>query len=214
MKKLKCITSMLIATTLCVAPGNMVYAQVQDKTDSINQISETSNYSIELISEANLPEGITPKKVGTLEEINDFAKQLDLEFEDLTQPYTENLSESDSIQPKATRNSCAKVIQNSKTVRNGGPMLGMHFNVAIDYTYCYSYYGSTFLSCQNVSSFLSGVDAYASWEQTGYSTNIINGGTTLATTVHGKLSCYLLSAELGLVKLGTRAKTVNTNFNI
>ena len=141
-----------------------------------------------------------PLKFDTVEEFEVFIKELKLMDEQVLSFDSNNHNQKNELYRGV-------ISSGVDTVSWYSPLIGATFawkNVTFEYTYEYDYPDKTFLSVDNVESYLTGVLVALDWTQTGYASTVGYNGNSISAEVDGY---YLLGVEIGGTPIGAKVNS-------
>ena len=181
-----------------VSINSVVQGEVGEKTynDSICEKYQLKDADV-------IPEGVIPKVYTSIEEME---KDLNYLNKSMTKGLIED-PEYNDMQVLSNNNGWQ-----SKSEHWGG---GLYINIGINYTYGYRYeygqYWSYFISCNSVSSWISGSTAPYVYTQVGSTHNIYNSGYALDASAYGVLD-YYIQTPWGAIKYWSKNTTISKTF--
>ena len=153
-KKFRKITAIVLTVAMAFSVTTPVFADSQP---------EAINGEWRVISWDEIPEGVMPVKVDSLSEADAMVSAVRGNIMNM-----ENASLEEN-------NISLFSIADSQKKNNGGPMIGTGFWVQI----VYNYTGNQFEEITSITSGLSGITMYLSWEQTNDWHNFTNNNSTV-----------------------------------
>ena len=169
-KKFRKITAIVLTVAMAFSVTTPVFADSQP---------EAINGEWRVISWDEIPEGVMPVKVDSLSEADAMVSAVRGNIMNM-----ENASLEEN-------NISLFSIADSQKKNNGGPMIGTGFWVQI----VYNYTGNQFEEITSITSGLSGITMYLSWEQTNDWHNFTNNNSTVETHVAGDLTSYIIHED-------------------